>query len=168
METNSSQLVIWRFCVFWAVNLSSRASAYHLAEGDWCWCTVGWHRYPLSLEEGQRSDRVLWRRIIDTTTLHYGHTTEEEPGLTVTVTYAELLSFFLGILPHIRGFITGLRPQIPLICPRLYNVSDALLTMLWLSCCIHGLRCQHSVSWDCSGCLCLWVKYIVVLWWQCK
>jgi len=34
---------------------TSRAPAYHLAEGDWCRCTVGWHRYPLSLEEGQRS-----------------------------------------------------------------------------------------------------------------
>jgi len=34
---------------------TSRAPAYHLAEGDWCRCTVGKHRYPLSLEEGQRS-----------------------------------------------------------------------------------------------------------------
>jgi len=28
---------------------------YHLAEGDWCWCTVSKHWYPLSLEEGQQS-----------------------------------------------------------------------------------------------------------------
>jgi len=31
------------------------ARAPPAAEGDWCWCTVGKHRYPLSLEEGQRS-----------------------------------------------------------------------------------------------------------------
>jgi len=31
------------------------ARVYHLAEGDLCRWTVGKHRYPLSLEEGQRS-----------------------------------------------------------------------------------------------------------------
>ena len=46
----------------------SRAPAYHLVEGDSCRCTVGKHRYPLSLQKA--NDCVLWRRIIDTTTLH--------------------------------------------------------------------------------------------------
>jgi len=36
------------------LKVTSTAPVYHLAEGDWCWCTVGEHWYLLSLEEGQR------------------------------------------------------------------------------------------------------------------
>ena len=41
---------------------TSRVPAYHLAERDWCRCTVGKHQYPLSLEEGQRCSLATYHR----------------------------------------------------------------------------------------------------------
>jgi len=56
---------------------TSRAPVHHLIEGgidaDVQSANIGIHS-----AWRKANDRVLWRRIIDTATLNYGHTTEDE------------------------------------------------------------------------------------------
>jgi len=66
---------------------TSRTPTYHLVEGNWCRYTVDKHRYPLSLEEGQRSCSLAtyhrhvntplgahqWRRSHNTLAAWYVH-----------------------------------------------------------------------------------------------
>jgi len=58
---------------------TSRAPACHLAEGDWCRCTVGRHRYPLSLEEGQRSCSLVTYHWHGNTPLEACHWRRQPP-----------------------------------------------------------------------------------------